>query len=107
MFVAKTYAQTSRVVSFNWTNVAQQLRKAPSETLQQAENQTLTFSLPKPDGGERSFKVYDSPIMDAAFAREQPTFKTYKIIAVDNPQVMGRMMVSPFGLNATIMSDNG
>ena len=107
MFVAKTYAQTSRVVSFNWTNVAQQLRKAPSETLQQAENQILTFSLPKPDGGERSFKVYDSPIMDAAFAREQPTFKTYKIIAVDNPQVMGRMMVSPFGLNATIMSEGG
>ncbi len=111
LFVANAYAQVapqvSRLVSFNLTNVAQQLNKAPSEALQQADNQSFTFKLPQPDGSERLFKVYDSPIMDAAFAREQPTFKTYKIIAADNPNVTGRMMVSPYGLNAFILSEGG
>jgi hypothetical protein len=109
--VANTYAQVgaqaSRIVSFNLTNVAQQLRKAPSEALQQAEIEPLTYSLPKPDGGERLFKVFDSPIMDEAFAREQPSFKTYKIIATDNPKVIGRLMASPYGLNALILSEDG
>jgi hypothetical protein len=110
-FTTKTNAQaaleTSRTVSFNLANISKQLQKAPAESLTESVAAPFTFSLPQPNGTERLFLVYDSPIMDEDFQRQQPTFKTYKIVAADNPSVSGRMMVSPFGLNAIILSENG
>jgi Metallo-peptidase family M12B Reprolysin-like len=97
----------SHTFNFDWVKTSLKLKNAPAESLTESVTTTLTFSIPQPDGSARLFLVYDSPIMDAEFQRQQPTFKTYKIIAADNPSVSGRMMTSQFGLNAIIMSENG
>lgn len=97
----------SRDVSLNLTNITTQLTKAPMEFSTSARFNPLPLSLPMPNGEERRFNVVESPIMDAAFAALYPTFKTYTVVAEDNPRVTGRISVTPYGLNAFIFLESG
>jgi Metallo-peptidase family M12B Reprolysin-like/Secretion system C-terminal sorting domain len=97
----------SRDVVLNLDNIVATLAKAPMEFSADAQSQPFTFSLPTPDGNERVFKVVESPIMDKNFADAYPNFKTYSLVATDNPSVTGRITVTPYGLNAFIFLELG
>ncbi len=104
---AQTKVAISRDVPLSMTDIIAVLTKAPMEFTALAQTDPLLFRLPLPDGNERLFKVVESPIMDAAFAALYPTFKTYSLVAADNPQVTGRITVTPYGLNAFIFLETG
>jgi hypothetical protein len=97
----------SRDVPINLAQIVSALSAAPMEFSQEAQTKPLTFNLPLPSGGERAFKVVESPIMAADFAALYPNIKTYGLVALDNPTVTGRMTVSPYGLNAIVLSESG
>lgn len=111
LFLANSQAQSklepTRDVPLNLTNIVSILSEAPMEFSQAAQIKPLFFSLPLPSGNERLFKVVESPIMSRDFAALYPTFKTYSLVAVDNPQVTGRMTVTPYGLNAFLFLESG
>ena len=104
---AQNKAILSRDVSLNWENIAASLAKTQIKVTPSAQIQPVLINLPLPDGQERLFKVEESTIMSEEFAALYPTFKTYSVIAADNPQVSGRMSVTPYGVNAFIFTENG
>ncbi|MEM9836901.1 MAG: reprolysin-like metallopeptidase [Bacteroidota bacterium] len=60
--------------------------------------------LPTPEGEMRRFQIIESPIMQPGLAARYPELKSYRVIG---PQGTGRMAVSPFGVTAAIMGEEG
>ncbi len=104
---AQNKVNISRDVPINLNNIVSILSEAPMEFSQEAQTKPLNVALPLPNGDERLFRVVESPIMAADFAALYPNFKTYGLVAVDNPRVTGRMTVTPYGLNAIIFLEAG
>jgi Metallo-peptidase family M12B Reprolysin-like/Secretion system C-terminal sorting domain len=109
--VPVVFAQNSwdddRDVTFDLPTLVNTLAKAPMENTPAAANTPLYFDLPMPSGGERRFSVVESPIMSADFAALYPTFKTYAVVATDNPRVTGRLTLTPYGFHAYIHLETG
>jgi hypothetical protein len=104
---AQSKVNISRDIPINLNTIVSTLSEAPIEFSQEAQTKPLNIALPLPSGGERLFTVVESPIMAADFAALYPNFKTYGLVAVDNPHVTGRMTVTPYGLNAIVFLEAG
>jgi hypothetical protein len=105
--MAQSGAPLHRDVSLNLANMTFQLANAPMEYSSAALTNPLLLSLPLPDGNERVFKIVESPIMSNELATLYPTYKTYSLVAEDNPQVTGRICLTAYGLNASIFMESG
>ncbi|QCP14988.1 hypothetical protein FCL38_28900 [Pseudoduganella umbonata] len=68
---------------------------------------TLTISLPHPDGGYQRFALVESPIMEAGLAAKHPDIKTYRGKGIDDPSATLRMDITKLGLHASVRSPNG
>ena len=81
-----------------------QLNQAPHETL---GDRSRLIQLPLPDGSLASFTIVESPVMKPALAARYPDIKTYKIYAVDDPTVSGRVDITPQGFHAMLFTAKG
>ncbi|MBK9482756.1 MAG: T9SS type A sorting domain-containing protein [Bacteroidetes bacterium] len=66
--------------------------------------QTALISLPTPDGGLMSFKVFECPMMEQALANKYPQIKTYTAISIENPTVTAKLDFTVFGFHAKVFN---
>ena len=71
-------------------------------SLKELPEQGKIFDLPTPDGRTRSFKVWQTPMMEPALATKYPQIKTFTATAIDNKQVTAKIDVSPAGFHAMV-----
>ena len=105
--VSPQTAPMLRTLPLNLGQLAAMLSAAPPESSLAAKTNPLLLDLPMPGGGERTFRVVESPIMEKKFAAAYPDFKTYAVQAADDPAVTGRISWTPFGVNGVILSHEG
>ncbi len=60
------------------------------------------LDLPTPDGGYRSFRVWQSDLMDRALAAKYPMIKTFTAVAVDNKMITAKLDYTPRGFHAMV-----
>ncbi|MBK9329074.1 MAG: PKD domain-containing protein [Sphingobacteriales bacterium] len=75
----------------------------PSE----ASGQSILMQLPTPDGGYRTFKVFERVTMEKELADKYPMIKTYQAIAADDPFVTAKLDYTEFGFHAMVFSKEG
>lgn len=68
---------------------------------------SLTISLPHPDGGFQRFALVESPIMEPGLAAKHPDIKTYRGKGIDDPSATLRMDITKLGLHASVRSPKG
>jgi predicted SnoaL-like aldol condensation-catalyzing enzyme len=89
-----------------------QLNDASFRTLQllipsEASGQSILMQLPTPDGGYRTFKVFERVTMEKELADKYPMIKTYQAIAADDPFVTAKLDYTEFGFHAMVFSKEG
>src|ERR1044072_4752458 len=77
--------QVYRTARANEDALRQLLGKAPLEFSREAKDSPMTIALPMPDGSFASFRVEESPIMEAPLAAQYPEIKTYRGQGIDDP----------------------
>lgn len=90
-----------KVYSANTTSLHSMLSSLPVEELQ-----AQIMELPSPDGSFRTFKVWQSPMMEEALAAKYPNIKTYSGVATDNHAVTIKMDYTVSGFHAMIFDGN-
>lgn len=65
-------------------------------------NSHSRITLPMPEGGMRVFSIVPYTMMAPALASKFPAIKTYKVRAVDDPHVTGRLDFGPNGFHGYI-----
>jgi hypothetical protein len=76
-------------------------------SLRALQSDSLTISLPHPDGGFRRFSLVEAPIMEEGLAALHPEIKTYRGVGIDDPKATLRMDITPLGLHASVRSPSG
>ncbi len=81
------------------------------DTLRHAErgdvSTNVILSVPLPDGEMISLIVSESPVMAPALAAKYPDIKTYQARAVINPNIFGRLDLTPQGFHAMLDTPRG
>ena len=63
--------------------------------------------LPMPDGDYLEVLVEKSPVMAPDLAAKFPEITTYRVVAVDNPTVTGRLDLTPAGFHGMLTTPDG
>ncbi|WP_118975213.1 zinc-dependent metalloprotease [Taibaiella koreensis] len=61
-----------------------------------------TIVLPTPDGGSRTFRIWQSPMMEPALAAKYPELKTFTAEATDDRRVTAKLNLGPDGFHAYV-----
>jgi hypothetical protein len=93
-----------RSVNASTEELVNQLKNAP---LERSSDSGLEFFLPLPDGKFERVSAFESPIMTPELAAKLPNIKTYKVTGLDNPEISGRLDVSPKGFHGFLNTDQG
>jgi uncharacterized repeat protein (TIGR01451 family) len=80
------------------------LAQAPMEFTEAAENNTVTITLPLPDGSYQDYYLYESPVMHPDLAAKFPEIKTYTVKGVEDVYASGRVDLTPHGFHAMVYS---
>jgi hypothetical protein len=64
--------------------------------------QAREIMLPTPEGGYRSFRIWNTPMMEAPLALKYPEITTYTAEATNNRQVTAKVDYTPFGFHAMV-----
>ncbi len=93
-----------RTVTLNVTALQALLQRAPMERSAAAQNSSVTFSLPLPDGTMGRFQIVEAPIMEPGLAAKFPEIKTYAGQGIDDPTATVRFDWTSKGFHAMIIS---
>lgn len=63
--------------------------------------------LPDPSGGQRPYRLLDSPVMAPELAARYPEIRTFRLVAVDDPAFGGRGDFTPQGFHAVLRTETG
>jgi len=74
---------------------------------EQSGDDSYTIQLPMPDGSQSSYRIVESPIMEAALAAKYPEIKTFKVYGIDDPGASGRVDISKKGFRAMLITAQG
>ena len=99
--------QVYRIAQLGEDAFKQLLGKAPLEFTQEAKDNPVTITLPMPDSSFATFRVEESPVMEAALAAQYPEIKTYRGQGIDDPAATIRFDFTPAGFHAIILSERG
>ncbi len=66
-----------------------------------------TLELPLPDGGMTRLYVETSPIMAPELAQRHPEITTYRVRGIDEPELTGRLDLTPLGFHALLNTPAG
>jgi hypothetical protein len=83
------------------------LAVVPREFTAEARASAVLLDLPWPDGGFRSFRIEESPVMVDALAVQLPDLKTYRGQGIDDPTASLRFDWTPTGFHAMVLSSEG
>jgi hypothetical protein len=83
------------------------LSTTPMERTPDAQAADVRLELPWPDGGTRSFRIEESPVMEPALALQFPELKTYRGQGIDDATASLRFDVTPAGFHAMVLSADG
>lgn len=83
------------------------LANAPMESDADRKQKELILQVPMPDGKSETFRVYQSPVMDAGISSRYPSIKSYKAYSTENKPRSMRFSVSVNGFYAAISSLDG
>ncbi len=83
------------------------LRQAPMEFTEAARSNSLTITVPMPDGSFARFSVVESPIFEAAAIGKYPSIKTYNAQGIDDPTATAKFDFLSNGFHAQILSARG
>ncbi|MFM8319657.1 MAG: reprolysin-like metallopeptidase [Chloroflexota bacterium] len=104
-------AGIGRTLALDRAALAGLLAQAPLERLGQtalAESGVeIVVPLPLPDGSMQRFTVIESPVMAPELAAKYPQIRTYIARSLDDPQVSGRIDLTPLGFHAYLHTPNG
>src|SRR5438309_1902577 len=67
-----------RALRLNKDALARQLARAPMERTGDIRKSPAVLSLPMPDGSFKSFRIEESPVMDAELVARYPEIKSYR-----------------------------
>jgi len=93
-----------RAVTLDVTALQKLLQRAPLAQSADAQNASLIFSLPLPDGTMGRFQIVESPVMEPGLAVKFPEIKTYAGQGIDDPTATVRFDWTPKGFHAMIIS---
>ena len=99
--------QQFRTIKLDVAGMQNFLSTAPMENSDAAKTNTLTLSLPMPDGSMQRFAVVESPVMAPELAAKYPEIKTYMGKGIDDVYASVRFDLTPLGFHAMIQSANG
>jgi hypothetical protein len=68
--------------------------------------QGVVVMLPMPDGGYRSFHMWQTPVMAAELAARYPEIKTFTATADDNKSVSAKIDITTHGFHAMVFDGN-
>ena len=83
------------------------LLKAPHDKNTRIENSANIMELPMPDGSFKKFKVVESPVMEPTLAANYPGIQTYNVMGIDQPDMHGKLDVTPFGFHGMLLGKTG
>jgi len=63
-----------------------------------------TISLPGPDGSSRTFRIWQTPVMEPALAAKYPEIKTFTAEATDDRRVTAKINLAPDGFHAYVFN---
>ncbi len=91
----------------NLDALKRQLSNAPLRYSNYSENSLPTISLPMPDGTVKLFKIMEAPVLHPDLQSRFPDIRSYAGYEARNPSTTIRFDVSPNGLSAMILDENG
>ncbi|MCA1625640.1 MAG: M12 family metallo-peptidase [Acidobacteria bacterium] len=91
----------------NKSALSEILDQAPQEFSVVEQNKEIILTLPLPDGTLSRFSVKKSSIMEPKLAAKHPEINSYLGQGIDNPTATARFDLSPNGLRAIIISNEG
>ncbi|NJL74740.1 MAG: hypothetical protein HC892_06590 [Saprospiraceae bacterium] len=71
------------------------------------EKKTSRITLPLQNGESMDFEVIESPVMEQGLADQFPEIKSFLIQGIAQPTWKGRIAISPFGLVAVVLTEEG
>lgn len=105
--VAQPLKINAPTISLNVDALRAQLSGAPMEGERFADTPAPTVQLPLPGGELRHFTVEESPVLGRRLSNQYPGIKTYRLNGQDNDTRQGRLLVSPYGIQAVISTTSG
>lgn len=99
--------QIGQAVTLDINALRATLAIAPLEGTPEARTQPIVLFLPTPGGSWQRFTVVESPLVDAAFAKNHPNLRTYSGQGVDDPWATLRFEMTPRGFSAQVLSPDG
>ena len=87
--------------------ISQQLLDAATLQAKSAESSARAVELPMPDGSMRQYRIEASPVIAAELSASHPEIHTYKIYAIDAPEMSGRVSTTSLGFHAYINTAQG
>ena len=93
----ETFPSNYQLFSLDLNAFKAQLSLAPLDSSNELSSVILPF--PTPDGKLKSYRVYESPIMEKDLADKYPDIKTYSAIGIDDATASMRISVTLFGVH--------
>src|SRR2546428_187120 len=97
-------ASSYRILRLNKDALARQLARAPMERTGDLRKSPAVLSLPMPDGSFKSFRIEESPVMDAELVARYPEIKSYRGQGIEDETATVRFDWTPLGFHALVFS---
>ncbi len=95
-----------QLLQLDGTDMAARLAAAPPEG-SAGKSAAPVIELPLPDGGTLRVAVEESPVMSQALAEQYPQIRTYRVRGVNQPNISGRLDLSPRGFHGLLDTPDG
>lgn len=100
--VAPTGKPFGKPVAYRNVAVSEQSLLTTLAAVSKDAAQPTILSLPQPDGSLRTFKSWQTPLMEPDLAQKHPEIITITATAYDNHRVTAKLDYTPFGLHVMV-----
>lgn len=105
---SKVYPDKYRSLSLNYEAFKSMLLTAPVTSIENFNRtKPIIVELPMPYGNSESFRIVETPMMEAELAAKYSEIKTFTGVSVENPSNSVKMDIGPFGFHAMVLSTEG
>lgn len=105
--IAQPLKTETPTVPLNVEFLRAQLTQAPMEGEQFNGAMVTIVELPIPGGEYRQFAVEESPVLGRQLSRQYPNIRTYRLYGQDLDTQQGRLLISPYGVQAIVATSRG
>ncbi|MEO8665584.1 MAG: zinc-dependent metalloprotease family protein [Ignavibacteria bacterium] len=94
-------------VNTNIEQLTAQLRNAPFELSDRAQNSPYVIELPMPNGQYSKFYLTEYSMMEPGLAMQFPDMRTYNVKGMDDPYAVGKLDITMHGFHAMVLTPMG